>query len=208
MLILAIDTATDACSAALYDTTQKTIKGTAKNRAECFELCPAQHTEKILPQINQLVSQAGIELKDLDGIAFGQGPGSFTGLRIAVSIAQALGFGLQKPLLPVSTLRAIAQADYEANGHRQVVPTLDARLQAVYWGLYQVNADDIMMAIQPDAVGPEADITIPDAKTWTVITGQYPHALTIAHLGAYDLQQGHFVSAETAVPHYVRDNVV
>jgi tRNA threonylcarbamoyladenosine biosynthesis protein TsaB len=198
MNILAIDTSTDACSVALYS---------PAGLQECFEICPAQHTEKVLPQINALLSAEKITLSAVDAIAFGQGPGSFTGVRIAVSVAQALGLGLQKPLLPVSTLRAIAQRAFVEQGHRQVAAMLDARLGAVYWGLYRLNADEIMESIQADAVGLQKAVALPDAS-WVQILGQYPHAQEIARLGAYDFQQGHSITAEQAVPVYVRDNTV
>ena len=199
MNILAIDTATDACSVGLY---------TAPDRIqECFEICPAKHTEKVLLQINQLLDTAKLKLSSIDAIAFGQGPGSFTGVRIASSVAQALGFGLQKPLLPVSTLRAMAQEAFVTQGHRQVAIMMDARLGAVYWGLYRLNADGIMEAVQPDRVGPQADIILPDAS-WVSIMGQYPHAREVARIGAYAYSQGDVVSAVAAVPLYIRDKVV
>jgi tRNA threonylcarbamoyladenosine biosynthesis protein TsaB len=199
--ILAIDTSTDACSVALYSSSK------SNQLQECFDICPAQHTEKVLPQINRLLKSADLTLSQLDAIAFGQGPGSFTGVRIASSVAQALGFGLQKPLLPVSTLRAIAQEAFIAQGHRQVMVMLDARLGVVYWGLYCLNADDIMEAVEPDQVGPQHAIVIPD-PSWVSIMAQYPHAREIARIGAYAYSQGDFVAATDAVPVYVRDKVV
>ncbi|MEY3182280.1 MAG: hypothetical protein RLZ35_265 [Pseudomonadota bacterium] len=198
-IILSIDTSTDACSIGLYTAVD--------NIQECFEIAPAQHTQLVLPQIHALLDKAGLFLSQVDAIAFGQGPGSFTGVRIASSVAQALGFGLQKPLIPVSGLRAIAQTAFVTKGYRQVLVTLDARLQAVYWGLYRVNADNIMEAVQPDSVGKEAEAIAPDA-TWIKVTGQYPHAREIAQIGAYAYLRGETVSACDAVPVYVRDNVV
>jgi tRNA threonylcarbamoyladenosine biosynthesis protein TsaB len=197
--ILAIDTSTDACSVGLYSAPDQV--------QETFDICPAQHTAKILPQINQLLNSANISLSEVDALAFGQGPGSFTGVRIAVCVAQALGFGLHKPLIPVSTLRAIAQAAFIKQGHRQVVAMLDARLGAVYWGLYRLNADKIMEAIQPDQVGPQSAIVVPDSA-WVSVMAQYPHALDMARIGAYEYTKGNCVAATEAVPVYVRDKVV
>jgi len=197
--ILAIETSTDACSVALMDN-DLTI-------TECFELCPQQHTRKLLSQIEQVCREQGVILSQIDAIAFGQGPGSFTGIRIGLTVAQALGFGLQKPLLPISTLRAIAQAAYEEKGYPRVAALLDARLQSVYWGLYQVNADGIMDATQPEAVGPEDSIVLP-TKDWVAVMGQYPHARVIAQLGAYDFLHHRAVDATMAIPQYVRDKVV
>lgn len=197
--ILAIDTSTDACSVGLYSASDQL--------QECFEICPAQHTEKLLPQINHLLKMADLSLSNMDAIAFGQGPGSFTGVRIASSVAQAFGIGLQKPLIPISTLRAIAQEAFIEQGHRKVVVMLDARLQAVYWGLYCVNADNIMEAIQPDRVGPQDLVSIPD-PSWVSVMGKYPHAREIARIGAYLYERGDCVEAINAVPAYVRDKVV
>lgn len=199
MHILAIDTSTDACSVGLYSSPNQL--------QECFDICPAQHTEKVLAQINRLLDAQGLSLSQLDAIAFGQGPGSFTGVRIAASVAQALGFGLHKPLIPVSTLRAIAQTTFSEKGHHKVVVMLDARLGAVYWGCYQLNADNIMVAIQPDQVGPQTTVIIPD-PSWVSIAAQYPHAREMAQIGAYAYQQGETVAAVDAVPVYVRDKVV
>jgi len=197
--ILAIDTSTDACSVGLYSS--------SKQLQECFEICPAQQSGIVLSQINTVLESAGLSLSQVDAIAFGQGPGSFTGVRIAASVAQALGFGLDKPLIPISTLRAIAQAAFIEKGHRQVVVMLDARLKAVYWGLYRLNADDIMEAVQPDRVGLRASVTIPDAS-WVSMTAEYPHAREIARIGAYAYSKGDVVAAVDAVPVYVRDEVV
>ena len=197
--ILAIDTSTDACSVGLYSS--------ADTLQEDFEICPAQHTEKVLSQINRLLEAAGLSLPQIDAIAFGQGPGSFTGVRIAASVAQALGFGLNKPLIPVSTLRAIAQEAFIEKGHRQVAVMIDARLGAVYWGLYRLNAKDIMEAVHPDQVGPQASVIIPD-PSWVSVTAQYPHAREVARIGAYAYSQGDVVTAVDAVPVYVRDKVV
>jgi tRNA threonylcarbamoyladenosine biosynthesis protein TsaB len=197
--ILAIDTSTDACSVGLYSSPNQL--------QEYFDICPAQHTERVLSQINHLLKSADLTLSQLDAIAFGQGPGSFTGVRIASSVAQALGFGLQKPLLPISTLRAIAQGAFVEQGYRQVVAMLDARLGAVYWGLYRLNADEIMEAVQPDQVGPQQTVTIPD-PSWVSIMAQYPHAREMARIGAYAYSKGDCVAAVDAVPVYVRDKVV
>lgn len=101
--LLAFDTSTDACGAALY------LNGTIFER---FEIAPQKHTQILLPMIDDLLKEGEIQLKDLDALAIGRGPGSFTGLRIAVAIAQGLGYGINKPIVPISTLRALAQESY------------------------------------------------------------------------------------------------
>lgn len=98
--ILAIDTATEACSVALW------------NQGEThalFELCPREHTQRILPMVQQVLAESGVTLAELDALAFGRGPGSFTGVRIGIGIAQGLALGADLPMLGVSTLQTMAQ---------------------------------------------------------------------------------------------------
>src|SRR5437868_5852357 len=117
--ILAVDTSTDACSAAL-----------SMNNIlfERFSVAARSHTHLILPMIDSLLSEAQTSLQELDAFAFGAGPGSFTGLRIASAIIQGLSFGSQKPVIPISTLRSLAQAAYREFKVKQVFAWLDARL--------------------------------------------------------------------------------
>jgi len=100
MKLLAVETSTEACSAALY------IDGIVNER---FELTPKEHTRLILPMIDSLMSDAGLKPQQLDALAFGCGPGSFTGVRIATGVIQGIAFGADLPVVPVSTLAAIAQ---------------------------------------------------------------------------------------------------
>lgn len=135
MKLLALDTSTEACSVALQ---------IGADMLSLDEVCPQQHSKRVLPMVQQLLTQAGISLKDLDGIVFGRGPGSFTGVRIGVGVAQGLAFGAGLPLYGVSTLAAMAQAAQRLHGADKVVAAIDARMAEVYLGCYQLNADGLM----------------------------------------------------------------
>ncbi|MFA7552962.1 MAG: tRNA (adenosine(37)-N6)-threonylcarbamoyltransferase complex dimerization subunit type 1 TsaB [Spongiibacteraceae bacterium] len=146
MKILALDCSTEACSVAL-------LSETAGQPAEIvgqFELAARQHTQRILPLVDQVLAGAGVSLKQLDAIAFGRGPGSFTGLRICLGAVQGLAYGADLPVVPISTLAAQAQTYinavsmesaltenevFAANG--LIISTLDARMDEVYWGVYR-----------------------------------------------------------------------
>ncbi|MGL6597955.1 tRNA (adenosine(37)-N6)-threonylcarbamoyltransferase complex dimerization subunit type 1 TsaB [Aeromonas veronii] len=127
--ILAVDTATEACSAALL---------VGDKLFSRWEEAPRDHTRKILPMVQAVLEDAGISLSDLDAIAFGRGPGSFTGVRIGISVAQGLAFGAGVPLIGISTLAAMAQGAYRLDGAEQVLTAIDARMNEVYFGRYEL----------------------------------------------------------------------
>ena len=116
--LLALDTSTEACSAALQ---------LGSEILTLDEVCPQQHSKRILPMVQQLLSNAGVSLAQLDGIVFGRGPGSFTGVRIGVGVTQGLAFGADIPVYGVSTLAAMAQAARRLYNAEQVVAAIDAR---------------------------------------------------------------------------------
>ncbi|MGV6809841.1 MAG: tRNA (adenosine(37)-N6)-threonylcarbamoyltransferase complex dimerization subunit type 1 TsaB [bacterium] len=130
MNILALDTATDACSAALLHNGQYD---------EVFELAPRRHTHLILQQIEQVLARASLNLQDIDALAFGQGPGAFTGLRIAAGVVQGLALAINKPVIAVSTLAAMALQAIDQQQASTVYVGLDARMSEVYWGVYQAT---------------------------------------------------------------------
>lgn len=151
---LAIDSATEFCSVAYTDGTGVIFRG---------EELPRQHSQKLLPYVNELLSEAGVRLADLDAIVVSQGPGSFTGVRIGVSIAQGLAFSQDLPLIPVSTLAAMAQACYELEGATQVLSAIDARMGEVYWGTYHLQNGLMVQAgaecvCAPEGVSPPVGI--------------------------------------------------
>ncbi len=143
--ILAFDTSSESCSVALNR------DGTLTER---FEHAPRQQAQRILPMIHELLQSQQLRLSELDAVAFACGPGSFTGLRIAAGIAQGLAFGIDCPVIPVSSLRALAVQAYRDGGCRQVLATIDARMDELYWGLYQLDEDDSGL-VQSVLVGKE-----------------------------------------------------
>lgn len=135
MRLLAIDSATEFCSVALCVDADKGESMQVWSRGE--EL-PRQHSQALLPFVNELLTEAGVSLNELDGIVVSQGPGSFTGVRIGASIAQGLAFSQNLPLVQVSTLAAMAQACSRLHGATQVAAAIDARMGEVYFGTYQL----------------------------------------------------------------------
>ena len=156
MNILAIDTATDACSCALE------CSGTVTAR---HVVEPRRHTELLLPMIDEVLADAGAELGALDAIAFGRGPGSFTGLRIACSVAQGLGFGADRSLVAVSTLQVVAAGMHRSQRTPRVLVALDARMGEVYWGGFEWNGVTMAPAFEESVVPPDA-VPVPAAGEW------------------------------------------
>lgn len=148
MRILAIDTATEACSVALWN------DGTTFAH---FELCPREHTQRILPLVRAALADAEVKLTDLDALAFGRGPGSFTGVRIGIGIAQGLALGAELPMIGVSTLATMAQGAWRKTGATRVLAAIDARMGEVYWAEHQRDADGVWHGEETEAVlKPEA----------------------------------------------------
>ncbi|WP_456310016.1 tRNA (adenosine(37)-N6)-threonylcarbamoyltransferase complex dimerization subunit type 1 TsaB [Serratia proteamaculans] len=146
--ILAIDTATEACSVALLNDDRLLAH---------FELCAREHTQRILPLVQQILQEGGVALKDLDALAFGRGPGSFTGVRIGIGIAQGLALGANLPLIGVSTLKTMAQSAWRLHGASRVLAAIDARMGEVYWAEYQRDeqghwqGEETEAVLKPDA---------------------------------------------------------
>ncbi|MBI1194544.1 MAG: tRNA (adenosine(37)-N6)-threonylcarbamoyltransferase complex dimerization subunit type 1 TsaB [Gammaproteobacteria bacterium] len=220
MRILAIDTATEACSAALD------IDGDSRER---FKIAPRQHTELILPMVESLLDEAGLTLSQLDLIAFGRGPGAFTGVRIASAVTQGLAFSSDLPVAPVSTLAALAWSSWRERGETETLSAIDARMAEVYWGCYRVEKGSLV-AVQDECVCAPEEIPMPPDGHWFGCgTGWYtygarlhrhldrplagwvgeclPQARDIAALGAQLYVQGKTVSPEQALPVYLRDQV-
>ncbi|MBU2869346.1 tRNA (adenosine(37)-N6)-threonylcarbamoyltransferase complex dimerization subunit type 1 TsaB [Colwellia sp. E2M01] len=145
MNYLALDASTEACSVALE------VNGKMYSH---FELCPQSHSLQLLPMIDGLLKEAGIKLADLDGLIFGQGPGSFTGVRIGVGVAQGLAFSANLPVVGVSSLQAMAQAAFIKQGETKVIATIDARMAEVYNGYFELDEHNIMQAQLAEAVTP------------------------------------------------------
>ena len=224
MNILAIETATDACSCALEHS------GTTVTR---HAVAPRRHTELLLPMIDSVLAEAGVALGALDAIAFGRGPGSFTGLRIACSVAQGLAFGADCPLVGVSTLQVIAAGMHRTHAAPRVLVALDARMGEVYWGGFEW--DGVAMApVLEESVAPPQAVRVPIERAWAGAgsgwatyrdvldecvadrQGRPPEPVEAARLpAAVDmlvpakaaLEAGLAVAPEDAAPVYLRSNV-
>lgn len=219
--ILALDTTQATCSVALHVDTELW---------EASVQTPRQHTKQILPLVDQVLTQAGVALKDLDAIAFGRGPGSFTGLRIACGVAQGLAFSTGLPLIPVSSLAAVAVAAFEQQPQAEYcLASFDARMNQVYGGFYQQGSPEPLLVGEEWVTEPE-NIHIPDAITTTIAAGSglsfvetMPQSLQ-ANLQAVAVdtdveakyllpmavaawQRGETVAPELAEPAYVRQQV-
>lgn len=219
MKLLALDTSTEACSVALL---------TDGQIMALDEVCPQQHSQRVLPMVQQLLSEAELSLQQLDGLVFGKGPGSFTGVRIGVGVAQGLAFGADLPVHGVSTLAAMAQAAYRTQQAQQVIAAIDARMAEIYLGIYQHDGSGIMQlqgteqAIKPGALMPLTNNVdyMAVGTGWQTYSDQlqqwqaarssgivYPSAQDMLVLAQPVWHASGFVTAELAEPSYVRDEV-
>jgi tRNA threonylcarbamoyladenosine biosynthesis protein TsaB len=158
--VLAIDTATENCSAALL------IDGSVQVREIEME---RGHAERILPMVDDLLTNAGITLQDLDAIAFGRGPGSFTGVRLAVTVTQGLAFGANLGVVPISDLRAVAQRAFRTDATlTRVLVCNDARMQEVYWACFERGGDGLARLEGEERVSKPSEVKLP--ASWSTAT--------------------------------------
>lgn len=219
MRVLALDTSTEACSVALL------LDGELRMR---FQVTERSHADLVLPMVESLLDEAGVSLAELDGLAFGRGPGAFTGLRIASGVVQGLALGAGLPVAPVSSLAAVAE-QVAAQASEPVLVCNDARMGEVYWAVFRCAADGTVAALVDEAVSlPEAvGLHAPEVRHVAgnalsrypalaerlraagsrLHEGIYPRADAVARLGAIELAAGRGIPAELALPVYVRDNV-
>lgn len=221
--LLAIDTSSEACSVALQCGNATVFRFTDQ---------PRKHAELILPMVDEVLQEAGIPLSRLDAIAFGRGPGSFTGLRIAAGTVQGLAFGAGLPVVPVSSLAGLAQRAWREYGWRNVHAAFDARMGEVYWGSYRRD-DDGHWHLQgkecvsaptclreaagiesgSDWCGAGAGWLFRDVLEAQIGTVQHcdekllPHALDLLPLAQSLIQMGQTITAEQVVPVYLRNDV-
>ena len=223
MNILAFDTATNACTVALQ------IGDTVFSR---HKIAPREHASLLLTQIQSLCDEASFDLALLNAIAFGCGPGSFMGVRLATGIAQGLAFGLNIPLIPISTLQVIAQTAFLKSAEKSILAGWDARINEIYWGFYQVDQYDIAQAIINDQLCMPSDVDIVSlgdigfslaGNAWNVyqdqltaplslakkkLTDLYPEATAILTIAKAKYLANEIVSPDAAHPHYIRHHVV
>jgi tRNA threonylcarbamoyladenosine biosynthesis protein TsaB len=223
MRLLALDTASGQCSAALLLDGELTVRDETTTR---------DHARLLLPMVDALLADAGLSLGALDGIAFGRGPGSFTGVRIAAAVTQGLAAGADLPVLPVSSLRALAEQARRRTIEQGAAPPgawlacMDARMGEVYWGVFEpdvadsaecVSAPQLLAGLRATAVAGAAgkglsawpDIAVSlQLPADRVFAQAEPHALDVAQLALRDLGCGlPWLDAALAQPVYLRDQV-
>ncbi len=223
MNIVAIDTATEAFSVALKCHSEQS----GSNTLHRYSIEPRMHAKLLLPALDDLFAEAELSRSMLNAVAFGRGPGAFTGVRIATAASQAIAMAFNIPVAPVSTLAAIALRAHREKGAEKIAVAIDARMGEVYWGAYRINnglpelhGEEKVCA--PDQV-PKVGTEWTAAGTgWDVWAEQLqrasgaeiinelpalPHALDILQIGENIIKQGKGVDAAKALPVYLRDNV-
>jgi tRNA threonylcarbamoyladenosine biosynthesis protein TsaB len=213
--ILALDTSTELCSAALLIGSTVLARELETERG---------HAEHILPMVDALLAEAGFVLRDLDAIAFGRGPGGFTGVRLAASVTQGLAFGARLPVIAVSDLAAVAQRAFDLDPQAaQMLVCNDARMQEVYWGCFERSANGLAVPIGVEQVSPPSLVRAPTGAAGVLsgagrgfraypmlraLVGQVhedllPRAVEIARLAVMTER----MPPEQAIPVYLRDDV-
>jgi tRNA threonylcarbamoyladenosine biosynthesis protein TsaB len=218
--LLALDTSTENCSAALLLGDRLLVRS---------EWAPRRHAERILPMIESLLDEAGITRRALDAVAVGRGPGAFTGVRLAISVAQGIALALDLPVLPVSSLAALAQ-EAPAEEQESILAVIDARMGEIYAGAFRRDTHGWVEPIDSEWVGPAHRLVLPEAGSWLVVGSgwaTYPEALTarlpapprfadghrfpqagaVARLAAPMFAAGRGLAPEHALPVYLRDKV-
>lgn len=216
MILVAVETATEWCSVALWrDGEVRSLERRAGNRQGEF----------VLPMLESLLKSARLGMRDVEGIAYGAGPGAFTGLRIACGVAQGLAFARNLPVVGVSTLEATA----EESGAERAIVALDARMHEVYYAAFEKRAGAWMPKLPECCVAPDA-VEIPDGNGWLGCGSGFsvyrdrieprvaaaclriapevrPSAVSVIRLAAPRFEAGQGVDASQAVPNYIRDKV-
>ncbi|MGF1643924.1 MAG: tRNA (adenosine(37)-N6)-threonylcarbamoyltransferase complex dimerization subunit type 1 TsaB [Thiotrichales bacterium] len=221
MKLLALDTSTEACTAALW------LDGEILER---FEYAPRGHAGLILPMFDALLAEAGVRLGELDAIAFGRGPGSFTGVRIGTAVAQGAALAADLPLAPVSTLAALAQHAANITGASRIASAIDARMGEIYAAYYRRGDDGLCVLDGVERVCRAAEWTPPTIDVWLgagtgwatygeclvaafgpclqrTLPDCLPHAGALAMLGAAMVARGETIAPDLAQPVYLRDQV-
>ena len=229
--ILAIETSSHACSAAVLQKEQEDIE-----ICEVYQDAPRQHNVLIIPMLEEVLAKSGCQLSDMDVLAFGRGPGAFTGVRVATSVIQAIGYATDIKIAPVSSLAALAQGIYRLSGETQLLVANDARMNEVYAGAYQ-NKNGFMFEVAPETVAIPQELeknyldAIQSNGIWKAVGSGWnvyrddlqslldkdfiselkiellPHAQDIAYLALQNIKNNQLYPASQVVPVYLRDNV-
>ncbi|KAF0806964.1 hypothetical protein A167_03088 [Alcanivorax sp. S71-1-4] len=221
MKLIGIETATESCSVALWQD---------GDLLERFEMAPRRQTELVLPMVEALLAEAGLTASQLDGVAFGRGPGAFTGVRVAVAVAQGLAFAIDRPVLGISTLASAALAAFDRGARGPLLTAFDARMNELYLAVYaqQGDSDALQVLVEDCLASPLAlpalprevrtgtgsgDVhraalqqALPALEEW--LPDGYPRAATIVRLAAPGFAAGEGVDAAQARPVYLRDQVI
>ena len=218
--LLAIETSGEACSVALSDHGRVT---------ESYVHAPMQHAELLLPAVREVLEGSGLAMSDLDAIAFGRGPGSFTSLRIGIGVVQGLAWGADLPVIPVSSLAAVAQEAWERAGRSElpVCVAMDARMNEVFSAQFAATERGVVEATQAETVGPASallDEALPfiaagngferfpelsalRAEAAHCFHDLWPRASTVLNLAQHWLQDNEALPAAGAQPVYIRNDV-
>lgn len=221
MILLALDTSTEFCSAALLRGELLSVRGEVIGRG---------HAERILPMVDELLNEAGLTPAELQGVAFGRGPGAFTGLRIAAGVAQGLAYAAGCRVAAISSLAAVAWQVRARPGER-VLACNDARMGEVYWAVFEVDAHGWLMPCGVERVTPPGEVAagvaaapahaagnalaaVPGLRArlaslgLRIHDGVLPTAEAVARLGLVEFAAGRSLAPAEAQPVYVRDEVV
>ncbi|GGY90825.1 MULTISPECIES: tRNA (adenosine(37)-N6)-threonylcarbamoyltransferase complex dimerization subunit type 1 TsaB [Shewanella] len=219
-VVLALDTCTELCSAALQ---------WPNGRLSVAEEAPREHSQRLLPMIDGLLSQAGLTMADVGLIAYGRGPGSFTGIRICTSMTQGLALARDIPVVGISTLAALAQKVIDSTSARYIISAIDARMDEIYWGCFEA-VDGLAVLVGEEQVSTPQALQSPFADAETIFacgsgfetypdlilnidnltlaeSVKYPDADAMLTLAVSEWQQGHATTVDQLAPVYLRDTV-
>ncbi|MGE4260828.1 tRNA (adenosine(37)-N6)-threonylcarbamoyltransferase complex dimerization subunit type 1 TsaB [Shewanella fodinae] len=219
-VVLALDTCTELCSAALQ---------WPNGRLSVAEEAPREHSQRLLPMIDGLLSQAGLTMADVGLIAYGRGPGSFTGIRICTSMTQGLALARDIPVVGISTLAALAQKVIDSTSDRYIISAIDARMDEIYWGCFEA-VDGLAVLVGEEQVSTPQALQSPFADAETIFacgsgfetypdlilnidnltlaeSVKYPDADAMLTLAVSEWQQGHATTVDQLAPVYLRDTV-
>jgi tRNA threonylcarbamoyladenosine biosynthesis protein TsaB len=221
MKLLFLDTSTAACTAALLKGEEVRLQ---------HHVAPMQHAKLILPMIDALLKESKLSCSDLDAVAYGVGPGSFTGTRIANSVAQGMGFACRLPIVPLSSLACLAQTAAKKHGWQKLLVAVDARMNQIYWAMYVRSGTGDVSLIGEERLCPPSEVTVPADEAWYAIGDGWekyasileerlgfmpveicatllPEAGACIDLARSKFEQGDWIQAAEAAPNYLASSI-